>query len=82
MAGKTGEELEKLLAATRADLRGERFAKAGSRPKNPNAARKFRATVARILTEQHARSVRGKTPLASGSATASASNGARAQKAK
>ena len=60
MAGKTGEELDKLLAATRADLRGERFAKAGSRPKNPNAARKFRVTIARILTEQHARAQKAK----------------------
>ena len=48
-------ELEKLLAETRATLRTERFAAAGARPKDSNAPAKMRKTIARVLTEQHAR---------------------------
>lgn len=55
MTTKTDTELVKTLADTRALLRTERFAAAGARPKESNAPRKFRATIARILTEQHAR---------------------------
>lgn len=55
MSKKTDQELAKLLADTRASLRGERFAAAGARAKDPNAARSMRKTVARILTEQAAR---------------------------
>ena len=55
MAEKTDQELIKLLADTRAELRAERFAAAGARPKDSNAPKKMRATIARILTEQHKR---------------------------
>jgi ribosomal protein L29 len=51
-------ELDILLAETRATLRAERFAAAGARPKDSNAPRKMRKTIARILTEQHARARR------------------------
>ena len=78
MKTKTDAELEKLLADTRAELRTERFSAAGARAKDSNSPKKLRATIARVLTEERARSVRGKTPVASGSASASASNGARA----
>ncbi len=56
MTTKTDQELSKLLTDTRAALRQERFAAAGARPKDSNAPRKFRAAIARILTEQCARS--------------------------
>lgn len=53
---KMGEaELQKLLEETRATLRTERFAAAGARPKDSNAPRKLRKTIARVLTEQTAR---------------------------
>jgi ribosomal protein L29 len=55
MMTKTDQELVKTLADTRALLRTERFAAAGARPKESNAPKKMRATIARILTEQHAR---------------------------
>ena len=55
---KTEQELSKELADTRALLRVERFAAAGSRPKDPNMPRKHRVTIARILTEQHVRTLR------------------------
>ena len=55
MATKTDQELSKLLADTRAELRTERFSAAGARAKDSNAPRKFRKTIARALTEQHAR---------------------------
>ena len=55
MTKKTDQELATLLVETRAQLRTERFAAAGSRAKDSNAAKKLRATVARVLTEQHAR---------------------------
>lgn len=54
-AKKTNEELTKLLADSRAELRAERFAAAGARAKNPNQAKKLRKTIARALTETHAR---------------------------
>ena len=57
MTTKADGELSKLLADTRAELRTVRFAAAGARPKDSNAPRKFRKTIARILTEQHARAV-------------------------
>lgn len=56
MTTKTDQELMKLLADTRAMLRIERFSAAGARAKDPNAPRKLRKTIARALTEQHARS--------------------------
>lgn len=49
-------ELTKLVTETREKLRMERFAAAGARPKESNAPRKLRVTIARILTEQTARS--------------------------
>lgn len=52
MKTKTAEELSTLLTETRTALRAERFAAAGARAKDPNAARKFRKTIARVLTEQ------------------------------
>lgn len=55
MTKKTDQELATLLVETRAQLRTERFAAAGSRAKDSNAPKKLRATVARVLTEQHAR---------------------------
>jgi len=55
MTGKTAQELSKLLADTRALLRTERFSAVGARPKDSNAPRKHRMTIARILTEQCAR---------------------------
>ncbi len=55
MTTKTNQELAKLLADTRALLRTERFTAAGARPKDSNSPRKFRAIIARILTEQHSR---------------------------
>ena len=55
MTKKTDAELAKLLSDTRATLREERFAAAGSRPKDTNSPRKLRAEIARILTEQHTR---------------------------
>ncbi|OGG94389.1 hypothetical protein A3G63_00690 [Candidatus Kaiserbacteria bacterium RIFCSPLOWO2_12_FULL_52_8] len=60
MKEKGDAELSKLLAETREQLRTERFAAAGARPKDSNAPRKLRTTVAQILTEQH---VRTKTPV-------------------
>lgn len=51
-------ELTKLLTETRATLRDERFAAAGARPKESNAPAKLRKTIARVLTEQHARTLR------------------------
>lgn len=55
MTTKTDQELANLLTETRVALRAERFAAAGARAKDPNAPRKFRATIARALTEQHTR---------------------------
>ena len=58
MTGKTDQELLKLLTDTRAELRTERFAAAGARPKDSNAPAKLRKTVARVLTERRARELR------------------------
>ena len=55
MTTKTDSELSKLLVDTRAELRTVRFAAAGARAKESNAPKKLRTTVARVLTEQHAR---------------------------
>ncbi len=66
MTTKTDTELTKLLTDTRATLRAERFAAAGARPKDTNSPKKLRATVARILTEQHTRST-GSIKLTTGS---------------
>ena len=57
MTTKTDQELVKLLSEARAELRTVRFAAAGARAKEANAPRKLRATVARILTEQHRRTL-------------------------
>lgn len=48
-------ELATLLKETHEALRAERFAAAGSRPKDSNSPSKLRTTVARILTEQRKR---------------------------
>ncbi|MSU74531.1 50S ribosomal protein L29 [Candidatus Kaiserbacteria bacterium] len=58
MASKTDQELLKLLADTRATLRTERFSAAGARAKDSNSPRKLRTTIARVLTEQHARQLK------------------------
>lgn len=55
MKTKTDQELLKLLADTRAELRTVRFSAAGARAKDSNAPKKLRAKIARALTEQHAR---------------------------
>jgi ribosomal protein L29 len=57
MTTRTDQELVKLLADTRAQLRTERFSAAGARSKDSNAPRKFRTTIAQVLTEQSARGV-------------------------
>ncbi len=56
MKTKTNEELSKLLADTRGELRTLRFEAAGARPKESNAPSKARKTIARVLTELTARS--------------------------
>ena len=48
-------ELTKLLADTRGELRALRFEAAAARPKDTNAPRNARRTVARIHTEIRAR---------------------------
>jgi len=58
MTTKIDQELATLVAESRAALRAERFAAAGARAKDPNAARKLRKVVARALTERHARTLR------------------------
>lgn len=58
MATKTDGELSKLLVDTREKLRTERFSAAGARAKDSNAPKKLRKTIARVLTEQHARSLK------------------------
>jgi len=67
MKTKTDEELTKLVAETRAVLRNERFAAAGARAKDPNAPRKLKKTIARILTEQHTRRTSVAASVSSGS---------------
>lgn len=58
MKTKSKEELSKMLADTRAELRTLRFEAAGARPKDSNAPKKARKTIARILTEINARTAR------------------------
>jgi len=58
MTEKTDTELLKLLTDTRSELRVERFSAAGARAKESNAPKKLRTKIARILTEQHARSLK------------------------
>jgi ribosomal protein L29 len=55
MKGKTDQELAKLLLETRASLHEVRFAAAGARPKDSDAPKKLRKSIARVLTEQNAR---------------------------
>jgi ribosomal protein L29 len=59
---KSDKEILDLLTESRAKLRDERFAAAGSRAKNPNAKRILRRDIARALTEQ------GRRAKASGTA--------------
>lgn len=47
---KTSEELKKLLAEKREELRKLRFEAAGARPKDSNAPSKVRKDIARIMT--------------------------------
>jgi len=56
MTTKTDHELSKLLADTRAELRAERFAAAGARAKDSNHKGMLRKVIARVRTEQSARS--------------------------
>ncbi len=60
MTKKTDQELVKFLSDTRAELRTQRFAAAGARAKDSDAPKKFRATIARVLTEQHSRAIASK----------------------
>ncbi len=48
---KKADELEKMLAEKREELRQTRFAVAGSRPADSSVGRKTRKDIARILTE-------------------------------
>ncbi len=59
MTTKTDQELAQLLADTRATLRTERFSAAAARAKDPNTPRKLRTVIARVLTEQRARVLKG-----------------------
>ena len=58
MTKKTDQELLKELAELRAQLRTHRFEAAGARPKDSNILKKTRVSIARILTEQRARTLR------------------------
>lgn len=55
MQKKTNEELAKLLADTRGELRTVRFSAAGARAKDSNGPKKLRKIIARVLTEERAR---------------------------
>lgn len=57
MSKKTDQELSTLLSETRAKLRGERFAAAGSRPADSDGPKKLRKEIARVLTERRARAL-------------------------
>jgi ribosomal protein L29 len=59
MRDKSDAELDKLLVETRSQLREERFAASGARAKDPNQATRLRKVIARVLTEQRARSLTG-----------------------
>ena len=54
---KTNEELVKLLVESRETLRTERFSAAGARAKDPNAPKKLKKMIARVLTEQRKRAI-------------------------
>jgi ribosomal protein L29 len=58
MTTKTDQELVKLLTDTRATLRTERFAASGARAKDSNSPRNLRRTIARVLTETRARTLK------------------------
>ena len=58
MKAKSDQELGTMLLETRATLRSERFAAAGSRPKDSNSPRNLRTQVERILTETRARALK------------------------
>ena len=51
----TDAELGTMLAEARATLRAERFAAAGSRPKDSNSPAKLKKQIARVLTAQRSR---------------------------
>lgn len=55
MTKKTDQELTAVAAGTRKALREARFAAAGARPKDSDAPKKLRRTIARALTEARAR---------------------------
>ena len=55
MKNKSDPELLMLLTDTRVELRTERFSAAGARAKDSNSPKKLRTKIARVLTEQHAR---------------------------
>jgi ribosomal protein L29 len=55
MKKKNDQELSTLLVETRVSLHKLRFEAAGARPKDSSAPRMARKTIARILTEQNAR---------------------------
>lgn len=61
MKQKTDAELAKELVSAREHLRTERFAAAGARPKDSDGPKKLRKRIARILTEQRARSTGSQT---------------------
>ncbi len=67
MTTKTDQELNQLLVDTRTTLRSERFSAAGARAKDPNAPRKLRKVIARVLTEQSVRNASTAVPASSGS---------------
>ena len=77
MKMKTDQELTQLLTNTRATLRTERFSAAGARAKDPNAKRKLRMTIARALTEQHARSTSATASAHSATSVSSTSSDSR-----
>ncbi len=64
MATKTDVELAKLLLDSRTTLRTERFSAAGARAKDSNAPKKLRKMIARVLTEQTARSTSSRQAVA------------------
>ena len=58
MTTKTDQELSELLRTTRETLRTERFSAAGARAKDSNEPRNLRKVIARVLTEQHTRTLK------------------------
>ena len=77
MTTRTDQELSKLLADTRAQLRTERFAQAGARSKDSNASKKLRRGIARVLTEQYVRSTSAAASAHSATSVSSTSSGSR-----